>query len=206
MSLLPRVSRFHHQYAYTSLLLSTQPRTSWWLQANWSHVCTSLHLSWPDLILARLRMKTTWPLQEPTGKWRKYFCAHVSPGGQESAKRENGGTRVCQKVCITSVNTLPCRIKTTSVAEGKKETMVSRITHTLKKKPDGGFTSDYFVETKYSHARNQWIIFVLTSCFADKGNNPSCCHLRFAPLFSSRYIVSHLIDWGILFYMEYNFL
>ena len=135
--------------------------------------------------------------------WR---ARHVSPGGQESAKRENGGTRVCQKVCITSVNTLPCRIKTTSVAEGKKETMVSRITHTLKKKPDGGFTTDYFVETKYSHARNQWIIFVLTSCFADKGNNPSCCHLRFAPLFSSMYIVSHLIDWGILFYMEYNFL
>ena len=166
MSLLPRVSCSHHQYAYTSLLLSTQPRTSWWLQANWSHVCTSLHLSWPDLILARLRMKTTWPLQEPTGKWRKYFCAHVSPGGQESAKRENGGTRVCQKVCITSVNTLPCRIKTTSVAEGKKETMVGRISHTLKKRPDGGFTSDYFVENKYSHARNLWIIFVLETASA----------------------------------------
>ena len=161
-------------------------------------------------------MKTTWPLQQPTGKWKIFIFSvlshislqnwrawHVSPGGQESAKRENGGARVCEKVCITSVNTLPCRIKTTSVAEGKKETMVSRITHTLKKKPDGGFTSDYFVETKYSHARNQWIIFVLTSCFADKGNNPSCCHLRFAPLFSSMYIVSHLIDWGILFYMEY---
>ena len=34
--------------------------------------------------------------------WR---ARHVSPGGQESAKRENGGARVCQKVCITSVNT-----------------------------------------------------------------------------------------------------
>ena len=40
--------------------------------------------------------------------WR---VPHVSPGGQESAKREDGGARVCQKVCITSVNTLPCRIK-----------------------------------------------------------------------------------------------
>ena len=84
--------------------------------------------------------------------WR---VRHVSPGGQESAKRENGGARICQKVCITSVNPLPCRIKTTSVAEGKKETMVGRITHTLKKRPDGGFTSDYFVENKYSHARKQ---------------------------------------------------
>ena len=55
----------------------------------------------------------------------------------------------------TLLNTLPCRIKTTSVAEGKKETMVGRITHTLKKRPDGGFTSDYFVENKYSHARKQ---------------------------------------------------
>ena len=56
--------------------------------------------------------------------WR---VRHVSPGGQESAKRENGGARICQKVCITSVNTLPCRIKTTSVAEGKKETMVATL-------------------------------------------------------------------------------
>ena len=73
MSLQTRERRFHHEYSYTSLLLSTQLRTSWWLQADRSHVCTSLHLSWPDLTSARLRMKTTWPLQKPTGKWRKYL-------------------------------------------------------------------------------------------------------------------------------------
>ena len=178
----------------TSALHSTCPDPTWfWQDFGWRlhDRCKSQRASEENIYIFCIKSQS---------------CTHVSPGGQESAKRENGGTRVCQKVCITSVNTLPCRIKTTSVAEGKKETMVSRITHTLKKKPDGGFTTDYFVETKYSHARNQWIIFVLTSCFADKGNNPSCCHLRFAPLFSSMYIVSHLIDWGILFYMEYNFL
>ena len=132
--------------------------------------------------------------------WR---VRHVSPGGQESAKRENGGARVCQKVCITTVNTLPCRIKTTSVAQGKKETMVGCITHTLKKRPDGAFTTTLWrINIPTPGSSESYLCLKLlqqfpkcwTSCFADKGNNPSCCHLRFAPLFSSRYIVSHLID------------
>ena len=46
----------------------------------------------------------------------------------------------------TLLNTLPCRIKTTSVAFGMRETVVGEISQRLTKRLEGGLTSLYFVQ------------------------------------------------------------